>query len=96
MALCYYWYPLKAEQNLRERDISFTEGAGVLKYDPLSLTRPDHEHSEFDDERFVTIGRSLRSRTLIVVHSDTVNGCTRIISVREATSRERYAYERDE
>ncbi|MGH9786246.1 MAG: BrnT family toxin [Terriglobia bacterium] len=45
------------------------------------------------ENRFVTIGRSDRGRTLVVVHSDLGEETIRIISARLATRGERNEYE---
>ena len=59
--------------------------------DPLSLTIDDPRHSKQED-RFVTVGESVWGRLLVVVHTDRGERI-RIISAREATSRERRDYE---
>ena len=48
-------------------------------------------HSELE-ERFATLGRSQRSRLLVVVHLEAENETIRIVSARKATPRERHAY----
>lgn len=74
--------------------VSFEEAAQVFD-DPLAATTPDAEHSEHEP-RWHTVGITLGSRLLVVVHtlSESQEG-GRIISAREATNRERIAYERD-
>jgi uncharacterized DUF497 family protein len=89
--LLFDWDPSKASSNLAKHGVTFGEASTVVG-DPLSYTMPDPLHSAPDDERFVTIGRSQRQRTLVVVHSDH-GGRTWIISTRLATRREQRAYE---
>lgn len=75
---------------MRKHDITFEEAASVFR-DALSVTISDPLHSR-EEERYVTIGRSDRGRTLVVVHSD-VGETIRLISARRATRRERRDYE---
>ena len=57
----------------------------------LILTRPDSFPSE---ERFVTLGRDLLDRVLVVVWT-TSEHAYRLISARRATTRERRQYAED-
>ncbi|MCL5264729.1 MAG: BrnT family toxin [Chloroflexi bacterium] len=68
MGLVFEWDTRKAELNERKHGISFEEAATVLG-DPLSLTILDPIHSEAE-ERFITIGRSIDRRLLVVVHTE--------------------------
>jgi uncharacterized DUF497 family protein len=90
MALIFAWDPRKAEANLKKHGVSFTEASEVFA-DAFSLTidYPDHFQGE---ERYVTIGQSLRQGLCVVVHADD-GDAVRIISARPATARERRAYE---
>lgn len=65
MGLVFEWDTRKAELNERKHGISFEEAATVLG-DPLSLTILDPIHSEAE-ERFITIGRSIDGRLLVVI-----------------------------
>ena len=84
------WDPGKAERNKRKHGVSFTEAATVLG-DPLSWTVPDPDHS-LGEERWITVGRSVRNRLLMVSHTERGDRI-RIISARELTRLEREAYE---
>ena len=84
------WDPEKARSNLRKHGVSFEEAASLFR-DVLSVTISDPLHSS-EESRFVTMGRSDRGRTLVVVHSE-VGETIRIISARVATPRERRKYE---
>jgi uncharacterized protein len=90
MGLVFEWDRRKAERNLKQHGVSFEEAATVFG-DRLSLTIEDPLHSDLE-ERFVTIGGSIRGRLLVVVHTD-LGDTIRIISARLATHRERKAYE---
>lgn len=86
----FEWDDDKAEANERKHGVSFPEAQTVFA-DPLALTGYDPDHSEVED-RYITMGTSLDGRLLVVSHTD--RGDTiRIISVREATRRERRDYE---
>ena len=84
------WDPEKARSNLRKHGVSFEEAASLFR-DVLSVTISDPLHST-EESRFVTMGRSDRGRTLVVVHSE-VGKTIRIVSARVATPRERRKYE---
>jgi uncharacterized protein len=87
------WDPTKAASNAAKHGVSFEEAATVF-LDVLSLTIADPDHS-FQEERFITMGRSAAGRLLVVVHTDRVDAI-RLISAREATPRERRTYESGE
>jgi uncharacterized protein len=84
------WDPQKARSNWAKHNVSFSEGASVFD-DPFSITIDDDLHS-FGESRFITIGYSARNRILVVVHTDR-NDEVRIISARQATSKEKKIYE---
>ncbi len=90
MSLTFEWNDDKAIRNRKKHGVSFEEAAAVFS-DPLSLTIDDPMHS-YGEERFVTIGESLRHRLLVVVHTERGERI-RIISAREATSNEQKDYE---
>jgi uncharacterized DUF497 family protein len=86
----FEWDEAKAEANERKHGVSFAEAVTVLA-DPLSLTGYDPDHSE-DEDRYITIGRSVAGRLLLLSHTDR-DGKVRIISARQASRRERGDYE---
>lgn len=94
MAPPFEWDPAKAVLNLRKHGVSFDEAATVFG-DPLRRTRPDQPHSSPPEERWVTVGRSLGGRTLVVAHYDTDDDVIRIIRARRATRSEREQYEEE-
>jgi hypothetical protein len=93
--LDFEWDERKGELNLRKHGVDFVEAASVF-YDPLARTISDPEHST-NESRWITMGRSRRSRVLLVVHTfeDLRDGASgiRIISARKANRRERRSYE---
>jgi len=84
------WDPRKARQNLRKHSIDFSEASTVFA-DTLSITILDPDHSE-DEERWLTMGLSIRQRLLVVVHTNK-GEAIRIISARPANRLERRKYE---
>jgi len=86
----FRWDQKKASSNLAKHGISFEEAATVFG-DPLSNSFPDPDHS-IDEQRFIIIGASEQGRIIVVAHTDD-GEFVRIISAREATSRERKSYE---
>lgn len=84
----YEWDPNKAKSNYKKHGVKFADAVGVFE-DENALTIEDEHKGE---DRFITIGRDLLSRILVVVYTfrDIV---IRIISARKATARERQMYE---
>jgi len=90
MALVFEWDAEKASSNLDKHGVSFEE-AGSAFADPLSLTIPDPAHSE-GESRFILVGMSAGGRLVVVAHTERQDRI-RLISAREASRRERRAYE---
>lgn len=83
------WDPGKARLNVRKHGISFADAVASLE-DEGALTMRDPFFD--DEERWVTMGRDLLGRMLVVVY--TWRGeSVRLISARKATARERRRYE---
>ena len=91
MGLRFSWSPRKATINLRKHGVTFAEAASAFG-DPLSITIPDPDHS-VGEERFVLIGQSAASRSLVVVHLERAEDEYHLISARLASRRERILYE---
>jgi uncharacterized DUF497 family protein len=76
----YQWDPNKAKSNLKKHGVRFA--------DAVSVFEDEHE----SENRFITIGRDILLRILVVVY--TFRGhIIRIISARKTTARERKIYE---
>jgi uncharacterized DUF497 family protein len=90
MSLNFEWDERKAASNLKKHRVSFGEASTIFD-DPWFVTLLDEEHS-MDEDRYITIGLSTRSRLLLIAHTDR-GGQIRIISARKATSNERKFYE---
>ena len=83
----FEWDEEKNRLNRSKHRIDFSEAATIFLNTPLQVFF-DPDHSEAED-RFVAIGISIHSRTLVVVHCESHRGTVvRIISARKATKRE--------
>ena len=85
------WDPVKADINVQKHGVSFEEAATVIQ---SALTVTIEDDSGADEQRFVTIGMSLKLRVLLVVHTYRGEEEIRIISARKATKKEQEAYEK--
>ena len=85
----YQWDCRKAERNYRKQGVFFADAVLVLE-DDFGLTIEDQR---FEERRWVTLGRDLFGRLLVVVYlwrGDEI----RIISARKATPKECREYGR--
>lgn len=88
----FEWNPAKAKANLKKHGVAFEEARSVF-YDEFAIQFFDEENSESED-RFLMLGLSNESKTLVVSHCERNEGGTiRIISARKATPSERKYYE---
>lgn len=87
------WGKEKAIANLSKHDVSFEEAATVFD-DRLATTVLDPDHSVVE-ERWLTTGRSIQGRLLVVWHTDR-GRAVRIVGARPATANERRTYESGE
>jgi uncharacterized DUF497 family protein len=84
----FEWDREKATANWRKHGVTFEEALTALA-DPRAIEAPDL----IDPSRHITIGVSMFSRTLFVVHTESVHGRTRLISARRASPAQRRMYE---
>jgi len=91
----FSWDAHKALTNLKKHGVSF-EGAATIFVDPDALDWDDPEHS-YSEQRSKRLGTSLTGRILIVVYTQRRlkhgQELIRIISARQATRKERQAYD---
>lgn len=85
------WDPKKAEANLREHGVVFSEAATVLT-DDYALTREDEDSAE--EQRFVSLGMSATGALLIVVYTHREPDIYRLISSWKANKPQRKQYEK--
>lgn len=90
MPLRFEWDPEKAKDNDRKHGVRFEEAASVF-YDPFSLTKDDADHSTDEEDRFLTLGLSLKGRIIVVAHCDR-GDAIRLISARKANADEAQTY----
>ena len=84
------WDPSKADTNLKKHGVSFEEAATVIQ---SALTVTVEDDSSPDEQRFVTIGMSVKLRVIMVVHTYRDEEEIRIISARKASKKEQSIYE---
>ena len=90
--MIFEWDANKAATNLVKHDVSFAEAKTVFD-DPLYVDFYDPDHSD-EEHRYIMIGMSLQSRLLLVAYTER-DDRVRLISAREATRKERKAYEQN-
>ncbi len=86
----FEWDSSKAASNYKKHGVSFGEAKSVF-YDEFALQFFDEEHSDNED-RFIMLGRSIKSRILVVCHCERSQDTIRLISARKATRKERGFY----
>jgi uncharacterized protein len=85
----FEWDPVKARANVRKHGVDFADAVAAFE-DERAITIRD-ELSAVDEQRFLTLGRDLRGRLLVVAY--TWRGpASRIVLARRATPRERRQY----
>ena len=89
--LKFDWDKDKAISNKKKHGISFEEAVTAF-YDEDALESHDPDHSE-DEDRFIMLGLSFKTRTLVVSHCVRESGSLiKIISARKATKLETKKY----
>lgn len=88
----FEWNSSKATSNKKKHGVSFEEAESAF-FDEYARQFFDETHSD-EEDRFIMLGVSNRSRVLVVCHCERGEGETiRIISARKATANERCYYE---
>ena len=88
----FEWNEAKSRANEKKHGVSFEEAQSVF-YDEFARQFYDDDHSK-EEDRFILLGMSNRSRVVVVCHCEQRGGETiRIISARKATAKERTFYE---
>ncbi len=87
----FEWNDNKSRQNKRKHGVSFEEAQSVF-YDERAIQYFDPDHSE-DEDRFIMLGMSIKTRVLVVCHCYKENDAViRIISARKAKKDEQNEY----
>jgi len=90
--ILFDWDEAKEAANIAKHGVSFDEAMTAFS-DEFAQIYDDEEHSN-DEERFILIGYSEKTRLLMICHCYRDNEVvTRIISARKATRHERQKYE---
>jgi hypothetical protein len=91
MKVRFEWDSKKEKINLRKHGVSFSEAQTVfLDDEALLIPDPDHSHEE---DRFVLLGLSRKTRLLLVCHCYRENDqVIRIFSARKADQEETRIY----
>lgn len=89
----FTWDEPKNRANIRKHGVSFIEARSVfLDENAIRYFDPDHSQNE---DRFIMLGMSAKSRVLVVCHCYREDDSTiRIISARKASKSETREYER--
>ncbi|GHU67195.1 hypothetical protein AGMMS49983_17990 [Clostridia bacterium] len=89
--ILFEWDPRKNLLNMKKHRVTFDEAITVF-FDDCYLEIDDPDHSD-DEERFLALGLSSKSRLLLVCHCFIQDDHTiRIISARKATTSEAKQY----
>ena len=89
----FEWDDQKNKSNFQKHGVWFEEAQTVWA-DPKAVEYFDPDHSE-DEDRFIRIGFSTKSRILVVVFCEKDSGSLiRVISARKATPNEVSQYEK--
>lgn len=88
--MSFEWDPAKAETNFEKHGVRFAEAEAVFA-DDLAITITDDESDPYE-QRFISIGRGVKGRILVVVYCYRGRNI-RIISARPAEPHECVPYE---
>lgn len=85
----FEWDDHKRQINLRRHRIELADAVAVFS-DPFALSRED---PDYDEQRFVILGRDALDRLLVVAYTYREPQTIRLISARKAEPHERKQYE---
>lgn len=93
--MIFEWDEKKNKVNKKKHGILFDEACLVFM-DPYHITVFDPDHSHDDEERWITIGKTVRQGIIIIIHTDRSTDdketVLRIISARKANKFESAQY----
>lgn len=88
----FEWDEAKNIKNQRKHGVSFEEARSVF-YDEFAVQFYDEQHSQLEEDRYLLLGMSNKTRLLLVCHCEQPSENTlRIISARKATKTESIFY----
>ena len=86
----FEWDDEKNMATIKKHGVSFDEASTVF-YDQFGIRIFDPDHSD-DEDRFLLLGMSSKTRILIVCHCYRQENVIRLISARKATKNEASTY----
>jgi len=86
----FEWDVDKNRQNISKHGVSFEDAIKIFEGFTFDVS---DDRFNYDEERTISIGIAGNIAVLVVVHTDRDGNC-RIISARQATTRERKRYEK--
>ncbi|MEA3288153.1 MAG: BrnT family toxin [Candidatus Marinimicrobia bacterium] len=90
----FTWDKSKSKSNHSKHGISFEEATTVF-YDDFAREFYDDSHSQLEEDRYLMLGLSAKTKLLLICHCFLENDSTiRIISARKATKNEAKFYKR--
>ena len=90
MHLKFEWDEDKNRKNRLKHGVDFEEAKSVFD-DEYAIQIFDNEHSDYED-RFITVGMSIKYRELFVCYCERAGDVIRIISARKAQNKEKISY----
>ena len=84
----FEWDEAKNQANIGKHGVSFETAKHI--FDRPILTELDRRKN-YGEDRHISIGQMEHEALIVVVHTDR-EGCTRLISARPASRREKQAY----
>jgi uncharacterized protein len=88
--MVFDWDDVKAESNKKKHGVSFAEAATAFS-DPNAIEFLDGKNSD-NEERWILVGLSVKSRVLLVVFVEREEETVRIVSARKAVKEEMNQY----
>jgi len=83
----FEWDSTKESSNIRKHGISFEEASSIF-YDDFAVQFYDDNHSELEEDRFLMLGVSNKTRILMVCYCERQSGNV----LRKATKNEQKFY----
>lgn len=86
----FEWNKQKNKTNIAKHGISFEKAKSIFEGNIVTMVDDRYDYGEL---REISVGIVEGVLILTVVHTDTIDGKIRLISVRKANKRERQRYE---
>jgi uncharacterized protein len=89
--MLFEWDENKDKLNRKKHEMPLK--AGIPVFDDLSAIEFEDTRFDYDESRYIILGRDDRTKLLYVVFTEKGEGVTRLISVRKATKQELKLYQ---